>query len=138
VPEHFLLLNLEVSIQEGDEKVGENHGHDDDDDDADDDAFDLSALEWFEQCGELPDQTHIIVQHPGEVVFLPAGWFHVVLNLKMSTAISVSLTPRKDLPDLMPLLAETDADFATFWTKQLQAVERSTGAAADDVMACGQ
>ena len=105
VPESALLLNFD----EGEE----------DSDDDEDDEFDLSALKWFQQCGDLPENTHIIIQHPGEVVFLPAGWFHVVLNVETSTAISVSLTLRKDLPDVMPLLEESDAEFAAFWMDQL-------------------
>jgi len=41
------------------------------------------------------------------------------LNVETSTAISVSLTLRKDLPDVMPLLEESDAEFAAFWMDQL-------------------
>lgn len=105
VPERYLLLNL-----------------DDEDDGSDDDetvAFDISALEWFEQCGDLPENAHIVVQHPGEVVFLPAGWFHVVLNVELSTALSFSLALRKDVPKLMPLLKANDPEFAAFWLEQL-------------------
>jgi histone arginine demethylase JMJD6 len=92
---------------------------DQDSDDEADDAFDLSALQWFEQCEDLPEEACVIVQHPGEVVFLPVGWFHVVLNVKTSTAISVSLTLRKDLPDLLEMLLESDAEFAAFWKERL-------------------
>ncbi|KAL7538946.1 hypothetical protein ACHAXR_008901 [Thalassiosira sp. AJA248-18] len=85
----------------------------------DEEEFDLSALEWFRQCGELPESAKIIVQRPGEVVYLPDGWFHVVLNVETSSAISVSLALRRDLPTVLPLLMETDKDFATFWIKRL-------------------
>jgi hypothetical protein len=96
-----------------------------DDDDEDDDAdFDLSALEWFRQCGKLPECAKIIVQRPGEVVYLPAGWFHVVLNVETSTAISVSLTLRRDLPAVIPLLVESDEAFATFWVDRLSAEQK--------------
>jgi histone arginine demethylase JMJD6 len=88
------------------------------DEDSDED-FDLSAMQWFRQCGDLPTSARIIVQRPGEVVYLPVGWFHVVLNVETSTAISVSLTLHRDLPALMPLLMESDEEFATFWMKHL-------------------
>jgi len=91
-----------------------------DDDEEDECPFDLSALEWFQQCGKLPECAKIIVQRPGEVVYLPAGWFHVVLNVETSTAISVSLALRRDLPVVLPLLKESDEDFATFWIHRLR------------------
>jgi histone arginine demethylase JMJD6 len=106
VDETLLLLNLD--FQENQE-FQENQKD-----------FDLSARDWFRQCGELVDTAKIIVQRPGEVVFLPAGWFHVVLNVETSTAISVSLARRQDLELSFPLLRESDEEFATFWWKRLQ------------------
>jgi hypothetical protein len=112
VDESLLLLNLPEN----------------DDEDFDLSDFDLSALEWFKQCGsnKIPDCAKIIVQHPGEVVYLPAGWFHVVLNVAddSSTAISVSLTLRRDLPVILPLLMEEDEDFAKFWINRLSAEQK--------------
>jgi hypothetical protein len=114
VDESLLLLNLPEN----------------DDEDFDLSDFDLSALEWFKQCGgsnnKIPDCAKIIVQHPGEVVYLPAGWFHVVLNVAddSSTAISVSLTLRRDLPVILPLLMESDEDFAKFWINRLSAEQK--------------
>lgn len=88
-------------------------------DDESDDDFDLAAVDWFQQCGPLPNKAKIIVQRPGEVVFLPPGWFHVVLNVDTSTAISVSLTLRRDLEEAIPLLMKEDKDFAAFWVERL-------------------
>jgi histone arginine demethylase JMJD6 len=120
VPERFLLLNLEDD-------------DDDDDDDEQESAFDISALEWFGQCGALPENAYVIVQRPGEVVFLPAGWFHVVLNIELSTAMSFSLALRKDFPELMPLLKESDPEFAAFWLDQLAKERKDTGTSASSV-----
>jgi len=89
-------------------------------DDDDDEEFDKSAIDWFQQIGDLPKEANIIVQRPGEIVFLPAGWFHVVLNVETSTAISVSLTLRRDLLRLWPSLIAEDVEFARGWFQGLE------------------
>lgn len=90
----------------------------DENDDAD---FDLSAMEWFHQMqrDDLPESAKIIIQHIGEVVYLPRGWFHVVLNVETSTAISVSLALRRDLQTALPPLMEEDNEFISFWYERL-------------------
>jgi histone arginine demethylase JMJD6 len=143
VDESALLLNLQQQQQQEDEQEqdeqqecctnnnnnnSDNNEHDCTTDD-DEHSFDLSAMEWFHRCGTLPESAQIIVQRPGEVVYLPAGWFHVVLNVETSTAISVSLTLRRDLPLVLPLLMESDEAFATFWMDRLIRTTTSTDAA---------
>mmetsp|Transcript_584 Transcript_584/g.829 ORF Transcript_584/g.829 Transcript_584/m.829 type:complete len:372 (+) Transcript_584:81-1196(+) len=123
VDESVLLLNLDDD--EGDNISSDNAGSQCDD-------FDLSAIEWFHQCEELPGDARIIVQRPGEVVYLPAGWFHVVLNVEASTAISVSLALRRDLPTVLPLLRTYDADFATFWVDCMSEEQKETLAGVEE------
>lgn len=102
VDESALLLNLDGGADGGDL------------------AFDLSAVEWFCRAGsgdgqggrQLDESATIVVQRPGEVVFLPVGWFHVVLNVETSTALSMSLTLRRDLPSVLPLFREAEREFA--------------------------
>jgi hypothetical protein len=139
VDESLLLLNLP-------ENENDNESENDEDEDfVDLSDFDLSALEWFKQCGsssssgsstnnnnnnKIPECAKIIVQRPGEVVYLPVGWFHVVLNVAddsdsvVSTAISVSLTLRRDLPVILPQLMESDEAFARFWINRLSAEQK--------------
>ncbi|CAM9575399.1 unnamed protein product [Scytosiphon promiscuus] len=124
VDESALLLNLDAG---GDDEGGEE--------------FDLSALEWFCRAGastgdgeggrQLHDSARIIVQRPGEVVFLPVGWFHVVLNVETSTALSMSLTLRRDLQAVLPLFREEEREFALWGQPHsgpaLQKEERERG-----------
>jgi hypothetical protein len=86
------------------------------------DYFDLSALDWFSQTdpSTLPEGAVVAVQMPGEVVFLPAGWWHVVLNVRSSVAMSHSLALRKDVPRVLPGLRKADPAFAAFWEERMQ------------------
>ncbi len=99
------------------------------DDEGDDSDFDLSALEWFSRCSDSNDTNlycRFIVQRPGEVVFIPGGWWHCVLNISErgsssggSVALSHSLALRRDLLKVLPSLAESDPDFAQHWIQNL-------------------
>lgn len=62
---------------------------------------DLSAAAWLRHWGgALPPGAAAIVQREGETVFLPAGWWHVVLNVTPTTALSSSLYLRRDWEEL--------------------------------------
>ena len=47
-----------------------------------------------------------MLQRPGETVFLPAGWWHCVLNVQGTTALSHSLYLARDAA----LLEKEEAD----------------------------
>lgn len=75
-----------------------------------------SALAWFLKYHEtLPPTAVVIVQQVGETVFVPAGWFHVVLNCSETTALSHSLALRRDFKTSYEALLDEDAEFAQFW-----------------------
>lgn len=115
-----------------DPPLGEDEGED---------TEDLAAAEWFlawrgNYGGDdkaprrppnglppppprLPDSACVIVQRPGETVFLPAGWWHVVLNVEPSCAVSHSLALHRDVARLWPLLEAEDPRLAGIWRKAL-------------------
>ena len=59
--------------------------------------YDLSAADWFLRWDRGPPPgARIFVQQPREVVFVPAGWWHVVLNASDNVALSRSLALDRD------------------------------------------
>jgi hypothetical protein len=68
---------------------------------------DLSADAWLRHWrGALPRGAAAIVQREGETVFLPAAWWHVVLNVTETTAISSSIYLERDWKELGARAAE--------------------------------
>lgn len=75
-----------------------------------------SALGWFLRHGaKLPKGAVVVVQRPGETVFVPAGWWHVVLNCEDSAALSSSLALRRDFTKSLGALEKEDPVFAAAW-----------------------
>jgi len=52
--------------------------------------------------------------HAGEVLHVPSGWFHLVLNLEPSLALTQNFVPTKKLPDVLAFLRDQRAEVSGF------------------------
>jgi hypothetical protein len=60
------------------------------------------------------------VQRPGDLIFIPCGWMHAVLNLELSCALGQTLIHACSLPRLWPTLKRSHPDFAAALRLKLQ------------------
>ena len=57
-----------------------------------------------------------VVQQPGETVYIPGGWPHVVINLELSVAVTHNYAPNHLLEDIWKsLCSEGEGEFAQRW-----------------------
>jgi len=76
------------------------------------DAEEPSALRWFlEVYPGLPAEDRPLewVQRPGETVFLPGGWWHTVLNLEMTVAVTQNFVSDFNLNRVIKYMATGDS-----------------------------
>ena len=53
------------------------------------------------------------MQHPGEVVAFPAGWWHAVVNIDATIAVTESFGKRRDIAEILQDLRTSGlADYA--------------------------
>jgi ribosomal protein L16 Arg81 hydroxylase len=61
----------------------------------------VSIFEWFtnyyDQLQDWSVKAHECVVHPGEVIFVPSGWWHIVLNLDECFAITQNYVSRRNI-----------------------------------------
>mmetsp|Transcript_1501 Transcript_1501/g.3314 ORF Transcript_1501/g.3314 Transcript_1501/m.3314 type:complete len:435 (-) Transcript_1501:69-1373(-) len=78
------------------------------------------SSEWYQKSIELNPGAIEILQYPGETVYVPAGWPHLVLNLEFSTAITHNYaTEYPSFSRILLATEEEEPEMSVQWKKYL-------------------
>lgn len=83
--------------------------------------IDASVAQWFAQKWPPKPRLRpvVIVQHPGETVYVPAKWWHAVLNLELSAAVTQNFACREHVTAVWEEFVLKDPKVARVWLKAL-------------------
>ncbi|OAY82302.1 F-box protein [Ananas comosus] len=84
-------------------------------------ACPVSIMEWFmnfyEQCKTWRKRPVECICRAGEVVFVPNGWWHLVINLEDSVAITQNYVSKRNLLNVLNFLGKPNASELVSGTK---------------------
>jgi hypothetical protein len=82
----------------------------------------LSIAEWLLEFHAEARKTPGCLEgvcREGEVLHVPSGWWHLVVNLDASIAITQNFVPRSHLPDVLSFLKDNTADQVSGFKKDV-------------------
>ena len=97
----------------------------------------VMAIDWFERHYSTLRQNPPLgmiefLQHAGETVFIPAGWWHVVLNVDTAVAITHNYVATSNFDEAFAAgLREEDPQMINRWHRQLRRVRPDLAERAD-------
>jgi histone arginine demethylase JMJD6 len=79
------------------------------------------SSDWYQTSMELVPGAIEILQYPGETVYVPAGWPHLVLNLEFSTAITHNYaTEYPSFSRILQATEEEEPEMSVEWKEYLR------------------
>jgi len=114
------------------EKCSSSSSSSDSSDDSDDSSND-NIRDPMEVYGCSSDQVIEFTQYPGETVFVPGDWWHAVLNLEDSVAITQNFCSITNFPKVWKATRTGRKKMACKWLKQLHVQYPALAAQAEQI-----